>query len=294
MRPMKSSPLVFFAVLATSVFVHSEDEAIVESSDSPAISATAHIIGDIPDGSVLAPATPKPTLVVRAADILETRTYQQDSREIIVRKLSPDTVTPLRKPDAPPLDIASPALQQRIGETLEKRPHDALLMVGASVYRLSDGSARSYVSVWPDGRGQPVTFWSSADFGYLSGFASFVGSDGGTRSLIMAWSVIEIGDLSDLMEKRKLQHGKPDLPDLPSGKASFTLASGEAEPEILRSIQSLHDLYNNDTQRLKAAYEGRLQASRLREADLKSNPPEEKTIILNHWGIAPQEKGAAQ
>jgi len=48
-------------------------------------------------------------------------------------------------------------------------------------------------------------------------------------------------------------------------------------------IQSLHDLYDKEYARLRAAYEGREQARIAREALLKANPPQPKDITLNFW-----------
>ncbi len=296
---MKSSlHFIIFAFIGGSPFGFAGDEQTSIAKESAPEVATARIIGDLPDGTPPPPQPRIPTLSVRAGDVLETKTHQQGGRQIIVRKLSPVTVPPPRKPSALPVDITSPALQQRIGDTLEKHPDVELLMVGASVFHARDGTARSFVGVWPQGKGEPVTFWSSADFGYLSGFCSFAGTDGESRSLIMAWSIVDIGDLSELTDKRAAEHGVPAVPEFPAGKAAFTLSSGKPDAETLRSIQSLHDLYNNEYQRLKTASEGRQRAAREHQAELIANPPQPRDIILNTWPIesaAPTKaKGASK
>jgi hypothetical protein len=56
-----------------------------------------------------------------------------------------------------------------------------------------------------------------------------------------------------------------------------------ADPSVLVPIQSLHDLYNSEFQRLKTAYDGR-ESSRLQhEAVLKANPPQPENITLSYW-----------
>jgi hypothetical protein len=48
-------------------------------------------------------------------------------------------------------------------------------------------------------------------------------------------------------------------------------------------IQSLHDVYNRELERLRTAYEGRERARIEREEYLKPNPPQPKDITLNFW-----------
>ena len=50
-------------------------------------------------------------------------------------------------------------------------------------------------------------------------------------------------------------------------------------------IQSLHDLYNREFQRLLTAYQGREQARLAQVAELKAHPPQPKDITLNYWRI---------
>ena len=56
-----------------------------------------------------------------------------------------------------------------------------------------------------------------------------------------------------------------------------------ADPSVLVPIQSLHDLYNSEFQRLKTAYDGRERARLQREADLKAYPPQPENIVLSYW-----------
>jgi hypothetical protein len=111
------------------------------------------------------------------------------------------------------------------------------------------------------------------------------------------WGVSEIETRTAL--QNELGPENPQIPDFPAGKATFLIASGTPATQTLASIQSLHDLYNNEYGRLKTAYEGRERARIRHEAELKAHPPKPKDITINHWRIAPagqaaMEKGAAR
>jgi hypothetical protein len=215
------------------------------------------------------------------------KTFSNPIPTRIVRKITPIALPPPPLA-APPVDITSPAIQARIASLRAKHPTRQLILIGANVFRSKNSPVRSLVHVWPNGGGEPVKFWSSADFGYLSGFGSFLGSDGETRSLMMAWSVIDTDRLTDLMAKHGREYHAPVSAELPSGKAAFSIVGDQAaDSKIIVSIQSLHDIYNNEFLRLKTAYEGRELANRQREAELKANPPLPRDIILNHWHIDP-------
>ncbi len=63
-------------------------------------------------------------------------------------------------------------------------------------------------------------------------------------------------------------------------------ANHAAKPtQALASIQAVHDLYNNEHDRLQTAYQGRQQANLQREAELKAHPPKPQNIVIDHWDI---------
>ena len=103
------------------------------------------------------------------------------------------------------------------------------------------------------------------------------------------WGVSEIETRTAL--QNELGPESPQIPDFPAGKATFHIVSGNPGKQTLASIQSLHDLYNSEYDRLKTACEGRERAQREHEAELKANPPKPKDIILNYWRT---EKPAAE
>ncbi|NQW99129.1 hypothetical protein HQ447_00620, partial [bacterium] len=147
--------------------------------------------------------------------------------------------------------------------------------------------------IWPQAEGQPLTVWSSADFALLSGFSTFADSADSTTSLLMMWSVTNLDDRTAFHAKFARPFKTPEIPEFPPGKATFVISSGTPGPQSLASLQSLYDLYNNEYERLKTAYEGRERAQRLHEAELKANPPQLKDIVLNYWFTDSAEQAGA-
>ena len=266
--------------------------AMPAETEQPAPS-TARIIGDLPDGTPPPPEPPKPAFVVASKDILDTQIHEQGGRKITVREINPIDLPPppLAEPSA---DKTDPAVQARIAAIRAKHPRNEFIRIGATVYYAPDSTTRTLVTYWPNTDEQPVTLWSSADFSLLWGFASFVGSDGKTRSLMMTWSNL----YTDIQQRLFARLGKlyiaPKIPDLPAGKATFVVTAGNLTTEALASIQSLHDLYNNEHDRLLTASQSREQASVAREAELRAHSPKPKDITLNHWRIDPAGSAATQ
>ena len=259
-------------LLAATAFVHAQNK----------LPATFHarILGEIPDGTPPPPQPPKPKFIVPAKDVLHTKIHQQGGRQITVRKITPIQLPPPPQ-IAPPLDITDPAIQERIAQAREEHPADEFLCVGASVFRPKDSTPLSLVRMWPQGHGECIVFWSSADFALLSGIGIFIGPDGGTRNLFLMWNFSEIETRTAL--KNELGPESPPIPDFPLDKATFHISSGNPSKQTLASIQALHDLYNNEYDRLEKAYQGRERARILHEAELKANPPKPKDIVLNYW-----------
>jgi hypothetical protein len=284
-------PLALLAALAATMLVHAQEKPTAD------LSTPARILGEIPDGTPPPPQPPKPKFIVPAKDILHTQIHQQGGRQITVRKITPIQLPPPPQ-IAPPLDITDPAIQERIVEAREEHPADEFLCVGASVFRPKDSRPLSLVHIWPQGRVEPIVFWSSADFALISGIGIFTGADGGTRNLFLMWGVSEIETRIAL--QNELGPESPPIPDFLAEKATFHISSGNPSQQTLASIQSLHDLYNNEHDRLEKAYQGRERARLQHEAELKANPPKPKDIVLNYWRTetpsaqpAP-EKGAAR
>lgn len=247
----------------------------------------AHLLGDPADGTPAPPEPEKPGFVVPPQDILDSQSVPQGGRTITVRKIKPVDLPQRPQPPSP----ENPVIQQRMAAIEEQIPETSLLFFGATVFRSDGGPARTLVSLQTEGNSGQVTFWSSADFALLSGFSSFAGTNDKTYGLIMAWGSTSINQLEQGPDT-------PALPTFPAGNATFIIATPNPSPEALAAIQSLHDLYNNEHERLKTAFEGRERARLRQEADLKANPPQPKNLVLSHWRIeAPaveQQEGGGQ
>lgn len=298
---MKIFPLVLVASLATASVVLSQDVAVENSGDlttPPADAPTAaRILGKIPDGTPPPPALPKPEYLVPAQDVLDTTSHEQGGRTITIRQIKPIDLPPPPAPvEVVPAEVDE-EFSQRIAEYREEHPKFNLLFLGASVYRSKDSAPRTLVRWWPIEGGKTITYWSSADFALIAGgITSYVDSAAATHHLLMAWGNVDIDRMAALRAAKGLEFNIPEIPDFPEGKATFQIVGEQPAAEDLVALQSLHDLYNSELQRLRTAYEGRERARLEQEAYLKANPPQPKNITLNYWRAEKPagEKGGGQ
>jgi hypothetical protein len=296
---MKAVPFVLVAIMACTASVRSQvmDAATIREPVVPVASpTTAHILGDLPDGTPPQPQPPKPTFVVAAKDILTTTTQQQGGRTITIRRIKPIALPPPPEPAPVQNALDKAALQEELAETGVQQPKWDFLFLGATVFRTKDSPPRTLVTYWPSNMGE-VSFWSSADFGLLAGMGDFAAANGQTFSMFMAWGYEDIdGSIADFQATQNRPYEAPLMPRFSDAKATFTLIGNPPpDPEVLVPIQALHDIYNNEFARLKAAYEGRERAQLQREAELKANPPRPKNITINYWRTerpAPPKGGA--
>jgi hypothetical protein len=286
---MKAAPLMLVAVMAMAASAHSQEEDATTPGDSTvapvAPTATARIIGNIPDGTPPPPQPPKPKYIVPTKDILATTTQQQGGRTITLNRIQPIALPPPPEP-APPSDgFDNAALRERLAENRAEQPKTDLILLSATIYRSQNGPPRSLVRYWAGGKGGQIAFWSSADFALISGIHCFSDSAATMHGLIMAWGYVDTSLMAARFAARGREYHAPDIPAFPDGPATFAIVGEQPADEILVSIQSLHDLYNSEYARLKTAMEGRERARIEREAYLKANPPQPKDITLNYWRV---------
>ena len=285
---MKKAPILV-AIVALASPVRSQDVETATASRTtvgPVVApTTARILGNIPDGTPPPPAPVKPAFVVPAENVLESTNHEQGGRTITIQRIKPIALPPPPpQPDAAAAPIDNTAFKQRLAEYRAAHPRTELLSIGATVYRFNDSPPRTLVQYWPGNDGECITFWSSADFSLISGIHTFVATDGKTRNLHMSWHDMNITRIAALFTSRGRQYRAPNIPAFPAGPASFAIVgTPPADPSVLVPIQSLHDLYNSEFQRLKTAYDGRERARLQREADLKANPPQPENIVLSYW-----------
>ena len=294
---MKILPPLLLGVLCLVIPVFSEVQP-ANVSPEPAITSaasptTARILGPIPDGTPRPPSPPKPEFTVPTKDILETTNHEQGGRTITIQRINPIALIPPPKPAPPSLDDI--AFRERLAEVRAQHPQSQFVALGATVYRSKSSPPRTLVTYRPGGDAEPVTFWSAADFSLLAGIHNFAGSNGQTYSLFLMWSVVDLDRLGVSMETQGREYSAPKIPKFPDGDATFTITEGQAAAEFFVPIHALHQIYNSEYARLKAACESREQAQREREAYLKANPPLPKNITLNYWRTespAPAKGGA--
>ena len=287
--PMKLS-LRIIPVLFTAVpLAHSQENPSSVSSEFEKVTlaepTAARILGEIPDGTPPQPAAPKPEYHVAVRDVLSTVTHEQGGRTITIREIKPIALPPPPPPAEITISEPDAEFSQRLAEYREAHPKNELLFLGATVFRSKDSPPRTLVRWWPQGERETITFWSTADFALIAGgINSFEDTAGDPHHMLMGWSNVDLDRMAELYAAKGREYDAPDLPFFPEGKATFEIA-GESQPtaEELVVIQSIHDIYNSELERLKTAYEGRERARIEREEYLKANPPQPKDITLNFW-----------
>jgi hypothetical protein len=258
----------------------------------------AKIIGELPDGSASLEAAPAPQLVIDTKDIVSTRTVKVGEARLVIQKVTPVELPSLEEPVTGEI---KPLLQSLESDTLLRRgesatndqtrsvrlpqakPAPPLLFVGATVYQTSGQPDRALTLVRysPTPDAPPVTFWSSANWNYLTGFSSFADSKGTPYNLLLAASSVDVSDLSGVSSG-----ASETVPAFTQGApASFVIVEGSATEEQLAPIRALHELYNSDLETLKTAYSGRKQAAEAEAARRAANPDSEKNIVLKYWRV---------
>jgi hypothetical protein len=259
-------------------------------SDQAPVTA-ARITSPIADGTPPPPAPEKPKFVVRPQKVLSRETHFEGGRKITLQKITPIELPP--PPEAVVPREVTPAMRELMAQYRAQHARKTIVPLSAIIYRSARSAPRTLVTYSPQPDrpldGKPaipvpsVTFWSSADFALLLGFADFKGSDGQTRSLMMSWNSYDLETLRARSLKYKKTARLPTIPALPDGPATFLITQGNPRPQDLAVIQSLHDLYNNEHTRLQAAHEGRERLRLAQEAEKKANPPQPQDLVLNHW-----------
>jgi hypothetical protein len=229
----------------------------------------AKLIGPVADGT---PAEPAPPRELPAFTIQSTTVRQLEDRKIIMQRVADPQLPDPPPPPAPATKEelealrASPEWQERIANYKPTK----LILLSASVV---DGKM-SFVRWYHEG--EEFQAWSNVNFNHLSGFAEFE-SDKARYGFIMA-----VGDISSDKERKFEWPGKP--PELGVDYPAFTLVKGdESAGDALAMMIALHDLYENEQDKLVAAHEGRLRARAEREAWLRANPPQPQDTVIQFW-----------
>jgi hypothetical protein len=255
----------------------------------------AHIPYKIPDGTPPPPAKPGPVRVLPEADVVTEKTYIEGGRRITVRQIQPVLLPEPPEPPAP--TVMTDEFREQLAQQREKLPRPKSLMLGATIYRLPNGTTRTFVRVWGLGRNEPVSFWSSGDFSLISGIGGFIDNQGQSRLLSMTWSIHDSKQIAQRFEQTGRTYRAPVTPNLPTDRAAYVVHEGNPDDDLLLALDSLHEILNHDEAELRRAYEGRQRAAKEREEYLKANPPQPKDITLDFWRIekpANERKGGTR
>ena len=249
----------------------------------PAPSGEVTIVGDLTDGSPPPPPEPKPRLVFEPDDIIATRIKDLGERQVTFQKVAPIELPPIPEP-APTVEGAG---AQDFSDQLGDLKEHQFVFVGASAYVAADApdQPRSYVRYWPTPGGEPIGLWINANLLWMTGFAEFE-TDEKVYSLLMAISRVDLQRQAEIATRFGQEHQAPEMPEFPDEtKASFVVVEGTPTGQELAPIQAMVDLYNSDKERLRIAYEGRLEAAEERVRELRENPPEKKNLLIRYWRL---------
>jgi len=258
----------------------------------------ASVLGPISDGSP-APAAPPPFKIETAPeDILETKVREQGGRKIIIQKVTPVELPPTTEPPVP-RKLSAEQRAEWEARRLQMKKRE-FLFLSATVYRSAryPGGARTQFRMWSKNRKEPFEVWSNVDGQWMGGFGNFQ-TPTTIYSVCMGIGAMDV----DRMEKAWASKGRvytpPVVPEIPEGEARFVVTKGDPTAEEIAPMQAIQDLYNTEGDKLRLAYEGRLQAQKEQAEFLKANPPKPQDIVVRYWRIekpasAGQNEGGAQ
>lgn len=238
------------------------------------------IVGTLDDGTP-PPSAPLPDLPT--LDVEKTSIRALPDRKVIVHRVK-DPKLSVRQQTALPseIDPEDPEVQEWIAGQQEAEMDIELVIVSATIYDRQFTFLRWWV-FRNDGQPEEYNAWSNVDFNYLTGFPMF--EAGNTRfGLLMAIGNIDSEQQRTTRENAGAAFDPVEIPALPIGDPAYMITKGDPGREaVIAPVQGLHQLYANDPLRLITAFEGREQARREREAELKENPPGKKDLILHYW-----------
>jgi hypothetical protein len=214
-----------------------------------------------------------------------------EGRSIIVQKIAPPpgyVPPPAEPPASPPPAVPSEEFLARARAAAANQPEMRHLRFSATVYPTGpvEDSGRATLVRWTHG-GRTYQAWSSIDWNHFRGLGSFASVDG----KIIYSPLMGIGDAT----RWRQRPGSPVPPVFQPGEITFRIIEGDAtNKEALADLETLHELYRSDGQRLKLAYEIRERAIRDRQAWLEANPPQPQDIIVRHWKVPEPTEAATK
>lgn len=250
---------------------------------APAQEGPATLVGELSDGT---PAPPGSKPELPKVEIRETLEHQLPDRKITVNRIK-DPGLPDPRPEPPKITERSqeeidafrnsPEFQ-RWREKAAKTTH---LFISATVV-----DHRATLLRWWRG-GAEYRAWSHANWLYLTGFADCQKGDRHFSTMLMPRNI----DSARLPADSPLR-----IPEnWPSEPGTYQVIQGDlTNKEAFEGITALHELYQSDYARLKAAYELREQRRKERATAPRANPPKPEDIVLHYWKVEPEKEAPAR
>jgi hypothetical protein len=226
------------------------------------------------------PSPPAPPRVFPEFKVLSSKTQRVEGRNVTIQAVAkPDLPEPTKttRTQRNEEELAEYRQSAEFQELLAERRAEAaenrmdLILLSATVYDRD----HTFLRWWHEG--EAYSGYSNIPFTYLGGFAEFK-SGHQHYALIMG--------LGEVDTSKGFNESRPPYPDVLKGEIApaYVLLSGdESQTEALAGIDALHRLYAAEKETLIAATAGRERARKVREAELKDNPPQKPDVTIQVW-----------
>lgn len=244
------------------------------------------ILGSVADGTPAPPPPPPPPLP--AMKVEQTFVRQLADRKVTIHRVKDPGLPPLPDPpEATPRDLNDPEFQawmnERRAEWLEKRERSRLVFLSATVFDHERTFLRWWVTGYDGGPPQEFKGWSNVDFNHFCGVGA-IRSEGIDFHLFMSVGNMDTERWKEIVESRGGEYFQPEPPEFPEGEPAFILTGGDpSDATSIALAEGFHQIYENEKERLVAAYEGRERARKEHEAWLKANPPQPQDVVVHFW-----------
>ncbi len=246
----------------------------------------AKVVGELSDGSSLMlkedEASSEPNNRFR---IRNTVNHRKDEGEGNVQfnviekpELSLPEEGPPKTRDLSPEESAQ--LAQSIAEQRDMARHvfPGICFITATIY----DQEVTYLN-WMCG-GEQYEGWSNVNFNHLTGFTQFQGR-GSLYNLVLVVqnSTKKVLAKNAQSDPESLRYQLPELPTIEAWGPGYMVISGdESNEEGFALMDALHDLYDNDSERLIEAHRKRLVNQELAK-EQESKIPKNNNTTLHYW-----------
>lgn len=218
-------------------------------------------------------------IVTDPSKIVDSTTYDLGDRLLTVQELTKDA---LPMPPPPPPVTEQPARTPRSAITTQNR---SFVSVGALIYKRTNQPTRSLISYHILGREEPITFWSSADWSLIASIGNLPAPDGKIWQLMCTPVTYDL----DRPSSRLRLQVQPVIPEMPAGRTTYQLNSGNPTAEQMAPIALYHAYYDANLAELQAIQQARLLEQQRLAAEEKAHPKVPEDIVVQYRVLAPEE-----